>query len=212
MFTGIVTSRGTLLRKAAMGGDCRMHFRCDNLSLDQSGLGDSICVSGTCLTMLDPAGSEFAADVSQETLEVTTLGRLREGQAVNLELAMRADDRMGGHLVTGHVDGLATLVARRPDARAERLDFEVPPPLARYIARKGSVCLDGVSLTVNTVEGRRFSVCLIPHTLEITTLGTLRPGDQVNLEVDLVARYLERLAEPFSSGDPADHDAAATRD
>jgi len=204
MFTGIVTSRGTLLKKTAVGGDCRMHFRCESLSLDQARVGDSICVSGACLTMLDPAGSEFAADVSQETLGVTMLGHLREGQAVNLELAMRADDRMGGHLVTGHVDGLATLVARRPDARAERLDFEVPPQLARYIARKGSVCLDGVSLTVNAVDGCQFSVCLIPHTLEITTLGTLRPGDQVNLEVDLVARYLERLAEPFSSaGSPA---------
>ncbi len=204
MFTGIVTSRGTLYRKTAIGGDSRMHFRCESLSLDDARVGDSICVSGACLTMLDPAGSEFAADVSQETLDVTTLGRLREGQAVNLELAMRADDRLGGHLVTGHVDGLATLIARRPDARAERLDFEVPPPLARYVARKGSVCLDGVSLTVNTVEGCRFSVCLIPHTLEITTLGALRPGDQVNLEVDLVARYLERLAEPFSDGETPD--------
>lgn len=212
MFTGIVTSRGTLLKKTAIGGDCRMHFQCENLSLDQAHVGDSICVSGACLTMLDPAGLEFAADVSQETLEVTTLGRLHEGQAVNLELAMRADDRMGGHLVTGHVDGLATLVARRPDGRAERLDFEVPPSLARYIARKGSVCLDGVSLTVNTVEGCCFSVCLIPHTLKITTLGALRPGDRVNLEVDLVARYLERLAEPFSHSRPADRVGDAIRD
>jgi riboflavin synthase len=120
---------------------------------------------------------------------------------VNLELAMRADDRLGGHLVTGHVDGLATLLSRVPDARSERLEFEVPQHLARYVARKGSVCLDGVSLTVNSVEGRRFSVCLIPHTLEVTTLGTLEPGGCVNLEVDLVARYLERLVEPFTDVD-----------
>jgi len=177
-----------------------MQFVCEDLSLDASCPGDSICVSGACLTMLEPTGKQFVADVSQETLSLTTLGRLQEGQPVNLELALRADDRMGGHLVTGHVDGLATLLSRRPDGRAERLDFEVPDSLARYVARKGSVCLDGVSLTVNSVEGCRFSVCLIPHTLEITTLGALRPGDQVNLEVDLVARYLERLADPF--GEP----------
>jgi len=200
MFTGIVTSRGILQEKTDIGGDCRMRFLCEGLSLESSRPGDSICVSGACLTMLEPGGSQFAADVSPETLNLTTLGSLREGGAVNLELAMRADDRLGGHLVTGHVDGIAKLLKRRPDARAERLDFEVPQHLARYIARKGSVCIDGVSLTVNDVEGRRFSVCLIPHTLQITTLGALEPGDAVNLEVDLVARYLERLAEPFRQG------------
>ena len=197
MFTGIVVSKGTLQEKAPVGGDCRLTIDCGELSLDGARVGDSICVSGACLTMLEPSGNRFAADVSQETLEVTTLGRLQAGQAVNLELALRAEDRLGGHLVTGHVDGLATLLSRRPDARAERLDFEVPEPLARYVARKGSVCLDGVSLTVNSVDGCRFSVCLIPHTLDITTLGDLRPGDVVNFEVDLVARYLERLVEPF---------------
>ena len=197
MFTGIVTAKGILQEISSVGGDCRLQFLCEGLSLESSRSGDSICVSGACLTMLDPTDREFVADVSQETLGLTTLGRLQSGQAVNLELALRAEDRLGGHLVTGHVDGLAKLVERRPDARAERLDFEVPAHLARYIARKGSVCLDGVSLTVNSVDGCRFSVCLIPHTLEITTLGTLQPGDSVNLEVDLVARYLERLAEPF---------------
>jgi riboflavin synthase len=203
MFTGIVTSKGILQEKASVGGDARMVFRCEDLSLESSRAGDSICVSGACLTMLDPAGRQFSADVSQETLTLTTLGRLREGQPVNLELALRAEDRLGGHLVTGHVDGLATLLSRRPDGRAERLEFEVPEPLARYVARKGSVCLDGVSLTVNSVQGCCFSVCLIPHTLEITTLGNLAPGNCVNLEVDLVARYLERLAEPFGAGNPA---------
>ena len=202
MFTGIVTSKGILRQKTGVGGDCRMRFSSGDLSLESSREGDSICVSGACLTMLEPTAREFLADVSQETLSLTTLGGLSEGQTVNLELAMRADDRLGGHLVTGHVDGLATLLSRVPDARSERLEFEVPQHLARYVARKGSVCLDGVSLTVNSVEGRRFSVCLIPHTLEVTTLGTLEPGGCVNLEVDLVARYLERLVEPFTDVDP----------
>lgn len=200
MFTGIVTAKGTLRQKAELGGDCRLNFDTGALSLEGCRSGDSICVSGACLTMLEPAwdagGGRFQADVSQETLGLTTLGQLREGQAVNLELALQAHDRLGGHLVSGHVDGIATLVSRRPDARAERLEFEAPGPLARYLARKGSVCLDGVSLTVNDVNGRRFGVCLIPHTLEVTTLGDLRPGGRVNLEVDLVARYLERLAAP----------------
>lgn len=203
MFTGIVTSKGILRQKTHVGGDCRLRFSSGALALDSAHEGDSICVSGACLTMLEPRAGEFLADVSQETLTLTTLGGLDEGQAVNLELAMRADDRLGGHLVTGHVDGQATLLSRVPDGRAERLEFEVPGHLARYVARKGSVCLDGVSLTVNAVAGSRFSVCLIPHTLEVTTLGALEPGSAVNLEVDLVARYLERLAEPFTGDSPA---------
>jgi riboflavin synthase len=156
-------------------------------------VGESISVSGACLTMLEPGESGFYADVSQETLGLTTLGQLEEGRAVNLELALSLEARLGGHLVTGHVDGKARLVSRHEDARAERFEFEVPDRLARYIAKKGSVCIDGVSLTVNEVDGAGFSVCLIPHTLEITTLGRLRPGDEVNLEVDIIARYLERL-------------------
>jgi len=196
MFTGIVTARGTLQEKTMVGGDCRLKIACGNLNLGSSQPGDSICVSGACLTMLEPAGACFHADVSQETLSLTTLGQLREGQAVNLELALGLEDRLGGHLVSGHVDGMARLISRREDARAERFEFEVPQSLARYVARKGSVCLDGVSLTVNDVDGCRFGVCLIPHTLEITTLGGLQPGDEVNLEVDLIARYLERLMAP----------------
>lgn len=211
MFTGIVTAKGTLRQKAELGGDCRLSFGTGALSLEGCRSGDSICVSGACLTMLEPGmdagGGRFEADVSQETLGLTTLGQLREGQAVNLELALQAQDRLGGHLVSGHVDGMAALVSRRPDARAERLEFEVPEPLARYLARKGSVCLDGVSLTINDVDGCRFGVCLIPHTLEVTTLGELQPGGRVNLEVDLVARYLERLAAPH-----LESSAAATTD
>jgi riboflavin synthase len=212
MFTGIVSNMGTLVRKTDLGGDCRLAFRCEALDLDSVHPGESICVSGACLTMLEPAGGSFQADVSAETLELTTLGSLEEGQVVNLELALRAEDRLGGHLVTGHVDGKATLTSRRPDGRAERLEFEVPGHLARYVARKGSVCLDGVSLTVNGVDGCRFDVCLIPHTLEVTTLGALQPGDQVNLEVDLVARYLERLAEPFGEDLHAEAPARTLQD
>ena len=214
MFTGIVTAKGTLRRKTPLGGDCRIWIECGRLPLAGARRGDSVCVAGVCLTMLEPAlhagTGQFHADVSQETLSLTTLGLLREGQAVNLELALQADDRLGGHLVSGHVDGMATLVARRPDARAERLEFEAPGALARYLARKGSVCLDGVSLTINDVEGRRFGVCLIPHTLEVTTLGALQPGERVTLEVDLVARYLERLAAPFLDSSTAG--AASGRD
>jgi riboflavin synthase len=200
MFTGIVTSTGILKSKAMIGGDSRLHIACSDLGLESAHSGESISVSGACLTMLEPDSSGFFADVSQETLNVTTLGRLRQGQAVNLELALSLEARLGGHLVTGHVDGIARLVSRRPDARAERFEFEVPPQLARYIAKKGSACLDGVSLTINEVDGPKFSVCLIPHTLEITTLGRLDPGDEVNLEVDLIARYLERLMAPEYQG------------
>jgi len=206
MFTGIVTAKGSLTGKTELGGDCRLEISCPDLHLEAARAGDSICVSGACLTMLDPDRNGFSADVSQETLSLTTLGSLGVGAQVNLELALAAADRLGGHLVTGHVDGMAHLVSRKADARAERLEFEVPPSLARYIARKGSVCLDGVSLTVNGVEGCTFSVCLIPHTLEVTTLGDLRNGDPVNLEVDLLARYLERLMEPMSEGATADEE------
>jgi len=196
MFTGIVESTGILEKKHPIGGDYRLRISRSTLNLEGVRTGDSISVSGACLTVLEPDASGFSADVSRETLDLTTLGQIREGQAVNLELAMGLEARMGGHMVTGHIDGKATLVSRLEDGRAERFEFEVPAALARYVAKKGSVCLDGVSLTVNEVDGCRFSVCLIPHTLQITTLGGLKAGDAVNLEVDLIARYLERLMDP----------------
>jgi riboflavin synthase len=201
MFTGIVETTGTLVERIDMGGDCRLVIDTGSLSLAGCETGDSIAISGACLTMLEPEANRFSADVSMETLSLTILGGLEVGSPVNLELAMGVNDRMGGHLVTGHVDGLGTLRSRVEDARAERFEFEAPPGLARYIARKGSVCIDGVSLTVNEVRGKRFSVCLIPHTMEITTLGRLQPGDRVNLEVDLIARYLERLMDPDLADD-----------
>lgn len=200
MFTGIVTAKGIIEERVDTGGDCRLAVRAVGLDLGDCREGDSIAVSGACLTMLRPEGPAFRADVSKETLALTTLGSLKPGDEVNLELALRLQDHLGGHLVSGHVDGRARLVSRHPDARSERFEFEVPPSLQRYVVKKGSVCLDGVSLTVNEVEGNRFTVCLIPHTLEITTLGRLQPGDELNLEVDLVARYLERLLDPGATG------------
>jgi riboflavin synthase len=166
------------------------------MQTDKVQVGDSIAVSGVCLTVLEPGESGFSADASRETLTLTTLGSLQPGHQVNLELALGLEDRLGGHMVSGHVDGLGCLLSRRVDGRAERFEFELPDSLARYVAKKGSICIDGVSLTVNDVEGARFSVCLIPHTLEVTTLGSLQAGDEVNIEVDMIARYLERLVNP----------------
>lgn len=196
MFTGIVKARGRLLDTQAVGADRRMTFALPAGVLDGAQTGDSMCVSGCCLTMLDIAGDRFSADVSTETLAYTTLGGLTAGDSVNLEPALRAADRLGGHLVSGHVDGCGRLLSRREDGRAERFEFELPAELARYVARKGSICIDGVSLTVNGAEANRFDVCIIPHTLEVTTLGALGEGDPVNLEVDMVARYIERLIMP----------------
>jgi riboflavin synthase len=193
MFTGIVTHRGTLLSREDHGGDQRLQLYADPEIMRGSGQGDSIAVNGVCLTMIDPRADGFHADVSVETLEKTTLGGLPADARVNLELPMRLSDRLGGHLVSGHVDGKARLLSRRPDIRSERFEFAAPPELARFISTKGSVSLDGVSLTVNDVADNRFSVCLIPHTLDVTSLGALAPGDEVNIEVDMIARYLERL-------------------
>jgi len=204
MFTGIVSAKGQLREITSTGGDSRLSVECPAMQLENCREGDSIAVSGVCLTMLAPGSLGFNADVSRETLDLTTLGNLEAGSEVNLELAMGLQDRLGGHMVSGHVDGKGRLVRRYPDARAERFEFELPATLSRYVAKKGSVCIDGVSLTVNEVDRNRFSVCLIPHTLQITTLGALQPGDEVNIEVDLIARYLERLMDPeISSGDEA---------
>lgn len=203
MFTGIVSAKGEILEMSPSGGDRRLKIECGTLSLGDCREGDSISVSGVCLTMLQPEARGFSADVSSETLMLTTLGQLGPGRQVNLELALALSDRLGGHMVSGHIDGKGRLLSRHVDARAERFEFELPAELTRYVAKKGSICIDGVSLTVNEIDGLRFSVCLIPHTLEITTLGLLQPGDEVNIEVDLIARYLERLvsSDVTSNGD-----------
>lgn len=193
MFTGIVRAQGRIARVEQVDGGRRIVIHAASLSRFGLATGDSVAVSGVCLTALDLEPEHFAADASRETLDLTTLGRLEAGDAVNLEPALKAGDALGGHLVSGHVDGMARLTEARPDGNSQRLRFEAPPTLSRYIAPKGSVTLDGVSLTVNSVDGNAFELNLIPHTLEVTTLGQLRPGDAVNLEVDQIARYLERL-------------------
>jgi len=193
MFTGIVQAVGEVRAVTPRGGDVEFVFAVGTLDLNGVAIGDSISVSGCCLTVTRLTGDSFAADASLETLQVTTLGRWQMGQRANLEKALRAGDPLGGHYVTGHVDGIATVVGTAADARSLRMEFEVPAPLARYIARKGSVCIDGASLTVNDVAKNRFGVNLIPHTLEVTTLGGCQAGTQVNVEVDIIARYLERM-------------------
>ena len=193
MFTGIVAATGKIVSWESYDGDLRIRFDVPSAMMADAKIGDSISISGVCLTMLEPDATGFSADLSVETLDKTSLGNRRPGDSVNLELAMRASDRLGGHMVSGHVDGLAKLVSRQADARSERFVFEADRSLARFIAPKGSVCLDGVSLTVNEVEDKRFSICIIPHTLEVTTLGSLAAGEVVNLEVDPIARYLDRL-------------------
>lgn len=193
MFTGIVTHTGELDARGDLGEDIRLSCRVGGDFLADVKVGDSISVSGVCLTVTERDGSRFSVDVSAETLARTTLGRRVPGDRVNLERAMRLGERLDGHLVSGHVDDVARLREAQPEGRSRRLVFRAPPALMRYIAPKGSVCLDGVSLTVNEVQADSFSVSVIPHTLEVTTLGRLQADDEVNLEVDLVARYLERL-------------------
>jgi riboflavin synthase len=196
MFTGIIQDTGTVAAVAARGGDVRLTIRVGRFDLSKTAIGDSICVQGCCVTAVVVAGDLFEADLSRETLSLTTLGQLAVGAPVNLEPALRAGDALGGHLVSGHVDGVATVVSQTTDARSTRLVIDAPADLARFIARKGSVAVDGVSLTVNEVEGTCFGVNLIPHTRDVTTLGNLLPGAAVNLEIDQVARYVERLLAP----------------
>jgi riboflavin synthase len=193
MFTGIVQAMGAIVRVEARGGDTRLVIDTRALDTSDVAIGDSICVSGVCLTAVAIDAAAFAADVSTETLSCTTLGMLKSGNCVNLEKSLRLADRLGGHLVSGHVDGVGCVVAAEPDARSQRWTIEVPSGLSRYIAAKGSVCIDGVSLTVNEVAANRFGVNLIPHTIGATTFQYKRIGDPVNIEVDLIARYVERL-------------------
>ena len=182
MFTGIIETTGSLQRRDDHGDDCTLTIASDTFDFSRCALGDSIAVNGVCLTAVALTAHSFSADVSHETLRLTTLGSLQSGDAVNLEYALTLATPLGGHLVSGHVDGVG-----------ERLTFAAPAPLARYIAAKGSITVNGVSLTVNAVDANHFSVNIVPHTMSRTTLGALQPGDAVNLEVDLIARYLERL-------------------
>jgi riboflavin synthase len=198
VFTGIVQDVGRVLARERRGGDVRLVIGCRQLDLSKARTGDSLCVQGCCLTAVELSGQTFAADVSNETLALTTLGELDHGAAVNLEPALRVGDPLGGHLLSGHVDGVARVTAVSSDARSRRLTIETPADLARYVAAKGSVAVDGVSLTVNSVEGTTFGVNIIPHTQTATTLGQLEVGSRVNLEVDQLARYVARLLEPLT--------------
>src|SRR6185437_15487218 len=202
MFTGIVQDVGRLVSREASGGDVRLLIAFDRLDPSGINVGDSICVQGCCLTAVELRDRTFAADVSRETLSLTTLGDLKVGSSVNLEPSLKAGDPLGGHLVSGHVDGVGEIAAINGDARSTRIEISVPAPLSRYIARKGSITIDGVSLTINEVRGATFGINLIPHTQAVTTLGALRVGTRVNVEVDQIARYVERLLT--DSANPAD--------
>ena len=193
MFTGIIQDVGRVVSREAHGGDVRMLIAFDRLDPSGIKVGDSICVQGCCLTAVELHDRSFAADVSRETLSLTTLGDLAAGSPVNLEPSLKAGDALGGHLVSGHVDGVAEILAMSVDARSTRVSISVPAALSRYIARKGSVAIDGVSLTVNEAQDNTFGVNIIPHTQAVTTFGSLRPGTRVNVEIDQVARYVERL-------------------
>jgi riboflavin synthase len=193
MFTGIVIATGRVASIREKSGDLELGIEAGALDLKRIAIGDSVSVAGVCLTATRIDAGIFHADVSRETLEKTTLGTLAAGRRVNLEPSLRAGDPLGGHLVSGHVDAVGTLTHLVRDARSWRLRFELPQALMRYVAPMGSICIDGVSLTVNEVTGRCFEVNIIPHTHEVTTLGELAAGGGANIEIDLVARYLERL-------------------
>lgn len=193
MFTGLIEGVGTLVSRQPVGGDVRLRIGVGSLPFTDVALGESIAINGVCLTVVAFDDAHFEADASNETLSLTTLGQLAEGQALNLERAMRPSDRLGGHLVSGHVDGVGRVTGIEPDARSQRWRFEAPTALLKYIAQKGSICVDGVSLTVNAVHADGFEVALIPHTVAHTAFAQTGVDAAVNLEIDLVARYVERL-------------------
>jgi riboflavin synthase len=199
MFTGIILGTGRILSIEEKGGDLELGIDAASLDPARLGLGDSVCVQGVCLTVTRRDGAAFYADVSRETLSKTTLGAVGRGTKVNLEPSLRAGDALGGHMVSGHVDAVGRLAAQHQDGRSWRMEFELPAPLLRFVAPKGSICIDGVSLTVNGVAADRFDVNIIPHTREVTTLGEIAVGGGVNVEIDVIARYLDRLM-PTSAG------------
>lgn len=202
MFTGIIEAVGTIARMEPKGGDLRLRIQTGKLDLADVKLGDSIAVNGVCLTVIDLPGDGFWADVSLETLNHTSFSQLKTGSPVNLEKALTPHTRLGGHLVSGHVDGLGEVVSRQDDARSIHIKVRAPDGLAKYIAHKGSICVDGISLTVNAVSGAVFDLNIVPHTALETTVNQWRAGVKVNLEVDLVARYLERLLLGDKAADP----------
>jgi|TARA_B110000879_G_scaffold210731_1_gene301524 riboflavin synthase len=193
MFTGIISAIGDIANLEQRGGDVRLTIRTGNLGLSDVQLGDSIACNGACLTAVELTGEGFVADVSVETLNLTSIGNWQVGARINLEKAMQASDRFGGHIVSGHVDGIGEVVSLHEDARSWRFRLRAPRELAKYIAHKGSITVDGTSLTVNIVDGAEFELNIVPHTMTHTVMSDYQVGTKVNLEVDLVARYLERL-------------------
>ncbi|GAA3116840.1 riboflavin synthase [Streptosporangium carneum] len=199
MFTGIVEELGEIAAIEPLRDAARMAIRGRTVTGD-AGHGDSIAVNGVCLTVVDVDGEVFTADVMKETLDRSCLGALRPGSRVNLERAVRADQRLGGHIVQGHVDGTGVLLAREPDEHWEVVRISLPAELNRYVVEKGSIAVDGISLTVVGVDAGGFSVSLIPTTLRLTTLGAKQPGDPVNLEVDVIAKHVEKLVGAYVPG------------
>jgi len=195
MFTGLVEAVGKVVSIENRGDESRMTFASTSIGLNDAQLGDSIAINGVCLTVVSKTDEQFAADVSAETLSCTTLGALKPGSHVNLERALLPTTRLGGHMVSGHVDGVAHVTSIKPQGESVIIAFEVPSQLSKYIASKGSICVDGVSLTTNTVSENGFEVNIIPHTQQQTIIGEYSQGSQVNVEVDVVARYLERLLQ-----------------
>jgi len=193
MFTGIIQAIGTITTLEPKRQDVRVRIQTGKLELSDVQLGDSIAVNGVCLTVVELPGDGFWADVSGETLSRTTFADLQKGSQANLEKALTPTTRLGGHLVSGHVDGIGEIISRQTDGRSERFVIRAPDALARYIAEKGSICVDGISLTINGVNGAEFELNIVPHTLVETTMSEFKPGTRVNLEVDIIARYLERL-------------------
>ena len=202
MFTGIIESIGNIRALTPKGGDVRVYVDTGKLDLSDVKLGDSIAINGVCLTAVELPGNGFMADVSRETLDCTAFNDLKTGSRVNLEKALTPTTRLGGHLVSGHVDGVGEVILREENARAIEFRIRAPKALAKYIAHKGSITVDGTSLTVNSVNGAEFSLTIIPHTLTETIMGDYRPGRRVNLEVDLLARYLERLLLGDEAAEP----------
>ena len=202
MFTGIIQAVGEVAAMQPSGGDLRLRIHTGKLPLEDVALGDSICTNGACLTVIELPGDGYWADVSVETLNFTTLGDLKPGSRVNLEKALMPQSRLGGHIVSGHVDGVGEVVSLQEDARSWRFVLRAPDELARYIAHKGSICIDGTSLTVNAVNGAEFDLNIIPQTMAETIFGEYQPGSRVNLEVDVIARYLERLIQGDAAANP----------
>jgi riboflavin synthase len=201
MFTGIIESVGAIKRLEPVGGDLRFVIDSGTLDMGDVQLGDSIAVNGVCLTVIEFDNSSFSVDVSNETISLTSLKGLKPGSAVNLEKALLPTTRLGGHLVSGHVDGLGTVLNKSEDARSIRFEIAVPAELKKYVAAKGSICIDGTSLTVNKVEGCVIGLNIVPHTQERTIIQHYEKGTKVNLEVDLIARYLESLLLNLDDGD-----------